>query len=281
MLVTRWFSSSSRWTVGSTPLRTHGRTALRTAGWPRSWRRTNNPDNVVADNGDKGLVLLWPSYCLLIRASALVFVWMTSVHAIHHSNQDDSGFHQLSTALWTNPPMVFLHMDGDPGLRTAMSHGSSTLQASRIPTGQLQHTALLQALETGSLAWCLSYLALLIKVVRARQRSKHCMVQTEMRFQPPARSYLTGVRGRDVGRRGGFENKERYGRRAHRTTTNRSKFFKTKASQDVTPRNLANAYLGFGTSRHFHLHGYDSWRCIQQTFPKCLSLSTSLFSITP
>lgn len=28
---------------------------------------------------------------------------------------------------------------------------SSTLQASRIPTGQLQHTALLQALETGSL----------------------------------------------------------------------------------------------------------------------------------
>ena len=43
------------------------------------------------------------------------------------------------------------------------------------------------------------------------------MVQTEMRFQPPARSYLTGVRGRDVGRRGGFEHKDCHVRRVHRT----------------------------------------------------------------
>lgn len=86
------------------------------------------------------------------------------------------------------------------------SSSSSTLQESRIPTGQLQHTALLQALETGSLALVSFVLTLLIKAERERerQRSKHCMVQKEMKFQPPARSYLTGVRGRDVGRRRGL-----------------------------------------------------------------------------
>jgi hypothetical protein len=56
------------------------------------------------------------------------------------------------------------------------------------------------------------------------------MVQKEMRFQPPARSYLTGVRGRDVGRRRGLEHKERRGRRAHRTMTSRTKFFKITAT---------------------------------------------------
>lgn len=84
-------------------------------------------------------------------------------------------------------------------------------------------------------------LTLLIKAEGARQRSKHCMVQKEMRFQPPARSYLTGVRGRDVGRSRGLEHKERHGRRAYGTMTSRTKFFKITAS-DKAPRNSAYAH---------------------------------------
>jgi len=108
---------------------------------------------------------------------------------------------------------------------SSSSSSSSTLQASRIPTGQLQHTHSLAAGTRNRFACLMSFvLTLLIKAEGARQRSKHCMVQKEMRFQPPARSYLTGVRGRDDGRRRGLEHKERHGRRAHRTITSRTKF---------------------------------------------------------
>jgi hypothetical protein len=81
------------------------------------------------------------------------------------------------------------------------------------------------------------------------------MVQTEMRFQPPARSYLTGVRGRDARRRRGFEHTERHERRAHGTMRSRSKFFKITASRDVTPGNFVHALQGFGMPRHLYLHG--------------------------
>jgi hypothetical protein len=81
------------------------------------------------------------------------------------------------------------------------------------------------------------------------------MVQKEMRFQPPARSYLTGVRGRDVGRRRGLQHKERHGRRAHRTMKSRTKFFKITASQDKTPLNAVFARPRFGIPHHLYIHG--------------------------
>jgi hypothetical protein len=59
VLATRRLSSSNRQALGSTPLRGHGRTVLTRVERPRSWGRTNNPDDVVAD-GDTARVLHWP-----------------------------------------------------------------------------------------------------------------------------------------------------------------------------------------------------------------------------